>query len=562
MDRFIQENNKISLEGVNPEDFKNWLMTYKSNRGVIYSEITVSNYVRAIITSPSKLAIYLSDEEKDPFLCTSSSELKALFEKYKEAPNYEEININNGNNAFSLGMEWLIRYYEYLNNSVLDTESDIHYVDFNNHYHFRTNRTKPVFIEYKKRHEKVDNWSALYVYFMKALHTDFTHKIEQLSGDKLRNTKRIDISDDSSNMSAPKKITEILFLETHLSTQQIIYKIKMFAEHCGLELNDIRIGYVYKNNDYVSLDDDELQPFDETLDELNTFEQKVSKKSYTKSDFLTDVYISEAEYNSLTSLLYHKKNIILQGAPGVGKTFTAKRLAYSIIGYKDESKVKLVQFHQNYSYEDFIMGYKPDGDGFELQTGIFYDFCMEADKDRDNDYFFIIDEINRGNLSKIFGELLMMIESDYRDENMTMAYDNRQFCVPENLYIIGMMNTADRSLAMIDYALRRRFSFYDMTPALDNERFKEYQSLFHSSMFDKIIETIKKMNKEISEDASLGAGFCIGHSYFCGQEEFTKEWLTRVIKYDIIPMIKEYWFDVPKKHEEWTDKLLEVLRSE
>ena len=181
--------------------------------------------------------------------------------------------------------------------------------------------------------------------------------------------------------------------------------------------------------------------------------------TYSKENFLSEVYISEEKYNTLTAVLHRKKNIILQGAPGVGKTFAAKRLAYSMMNEKDDSRIEFVQFHQNYSYEDFVMGYKPFEDGFKLKHGIFYKFCQKASENLDKDYFFIIDEINRGNMSKIFGELLMLIENNYRDTSITLAYDGNTFSVPHNLYIIGMMNTADRSLAMIDYALRRRFSF-------------------------------------------------------------------------------------------------------
>ncbi|GHV36835.1 hypothetical protein FACS1894187_12170 [Synergistales bacterium] len=164
--------------------------------------------------------------------------------------------------------------------------------------------------------------------------------------------------------------------------------------------------------------------------------------------------------------------MILQGAPGVGKTFAAKRLAFSIIGKEDDRRVKIVQFHQSYSYEDFVMGYRPDGRGFCLAEGPFYQFCKIAEKDDDDrPYFFIIDEINRGNLSKIFGELLMLIENDKRGEKnaLRLLYKDEDFFVPENVHIIGMMNTADRSLAMIDYALRRRFVFFDMEPAFDSD---------------------------------------------------------------------------------------------
>ena len=210
--------------------------------------------------------------------------------------------------------------------------------------------------------------------------------------------------------------------------------------------------------------------------EENPAAQEASIDAYTKSDFLDEVYMTEKRYENLVAVLRNKKNIILQGAPGVGKTFAAKRLAWSMMGEKDDSRIEFVQFHQNYSYEDFMMGYKPVEDGFELKYGIFYRFCQRAANQPDKEFFFIIDEINRGNMSKIFGELLMLIEKDYRGTKATLAYNGLSFSVPKNLYIIGMMNTADRSLAMIDYALRRRFSFFEVEPGFDSEGFIHYQN--------------------------------------------------------------------------------------
>lgn len=280
---------------------------------------------------------------------------------------------------------------------------------------------------------------------------------------------------------------------------------------------------------------------------------------YTKSDFLSEVYMDESRYDSLVSVLRNKKNIILQGAPGVGKTFAARRLAWSMMGEKDDSRVEFVQFHQNYSYEDFMMGYKPVENGFELKYGIFYRFCQRANNQPDRDFFFIIDEINRGNMSKIFGELLMLIEKDNRGARATLAYSGLSFSVPNNLYIIGMMNTADRSLAIIDYALRRRFSFIEMAPGFDSEGFIRYQKALNSKTFDELIEKIKKLNREITLDKSLGKGFCIGHSYFCGCAEYSVDWLHSIIEYDILPTLSEYWFDDAAKLQQWEIALRDVL---
>jgi len=291
-------------------------------------------------------------------------------------------------------------------------------------------------------------------------------------------------------------------------------------------------------------------------------EEIVTFPEYTETDFLSDVYMDEDAYTTLVELIRTKKNVILQGAPGVGKTFAAKRLAYSMMGVKDQNRVMMIQFHQSYSYEDFIMGFRPSETGFELKKGAFYNFCKKAEIDSDNDYFFIIDEINRGNLSKIFGELFMLIESDKRGIQLQLLYSDEKFAVPKNVYIIGMMNTADRSLAMLDYALRRRFAFYEMRPGFETEGFREYRMGLENEKFDKLIHCVESLNAVISADDSLGDGFCIGHSYFCNltAETITDRTLSGIVEYELIPLLKEYWFDEPLKVKDWTNNLRSAIK--
>lgn len=284
---------------------------------------------------------------------------------------------------------------------------------------------------------------------------------------------------------------------------------------------------------------------------------------YTKQDFLNDVFLTSDEYDELVGLLEHKKNLILKGAPGVGKSYAAKRLAYSVIGSIDDERVQTVQFHQSYSYEDFVIGFRPnDTGGFYLQPGPFYDFCKKAEEHEKDKYFFIIDEINRGNLSKIFGELMLLLESDKRgnENSINLLYKNEPFSVPENVYIIGMMNTADRSLAMIDYALRRRFVFYTMEPAFEKDSFKAFTANYSANNFDKVINLIIALNADIASDVALGKGFRIGHSYFCSNDIDDNK-LAGIVKYEIIPQLYEYWFDDESKAKDWESRLLGAIND-
>lgn len=351
-------------------------------------------------------------------------------------------------------------------------------------------------------------------------------------------------------------------------------------------------GQVISVNDKCALKTlTDITPYPETTkyyeDQFNIDSDQcetVAQPDYTKEDFLSEVYMSEEDYNSLVSLLEYKKNIILQGAPGVGKTFAAKRLAYSIIKKKDPSLVKMVQFHQSYSYEDFVRGYRPTDKGFEIKNGPFYEFCKKAEEDSENKYFFIIDEINRGNLSKIFGELFMLIEADKRADplkdtqpSVQLLYRDpekgvEEFSIPSNLYIIGMMNTADRSLALMDFALRRRFGFFELKPAFENHNFEAYKKSLNSQKFERLINTIKEINEKIEKDPSLGSGFCIGHSFFCGLNEEKNNndgssnvdieaKLESIVKFEIIPLLQEYWFDDADTVKDEKEKLMKALGS-
>ena len=284
------------------------------------------------------------------------------------------------------------------------------------------------------------------------------------------------------------------------------------------------------------------------------------------SNFLGESFLSDEQVAPILAGLKRKKNVILQGPPGTGKTFVAKLLAHAVMKERDDSRIEVVQFHQSYSYEDFIQGFRPKEEGgFERRDGVFYRFCDLAREDLERPYFFVIDEINRGNLSKIFGELMMLIEADKRGEKhevqLTYSEEGEHFSIPPNVHLIGTMNTADRSLALVDYALRRRFLFFDIAPQFDSPKLKTHLlSRGVSEPFvDQLMERMRTLNSAIGGDANLGNGFEIGHSYFCGRlKEGASEtaWFHNIVRHEVGPQLHEYWFDDKNKAENHVDLLL------
>ncbi|NJN79636.1 MAG: AAA domain-containing protein [Anaerolineales bacterium] len=299
------------------------------------------------------------------------------------------------------------------------------------------------------------------------------------------------------------------------------------------------------------------------------YKTQKTKTPYGIENLISDgVFLTESEIKEILERLKTKKALILQGAPGVGKTFLAKKLAYALIQEVDSNRVEIVQFHQSYSYDDFVRGYRPDGNGsFSLKNGVFYEFCQKAINNPDQEYIFIIDEINRGNLSQIFGELLMLIESDKRgqENSVPLVYqekNDKRFYIPSNLYLIGLMNLADRSLAMVDYALRRRFAFFTLHPQYESGIFKQWllERKMKPQLVDLILTRLSSLNQKIKEDALLGENYQIGHSFFCPKgDDFSsldENWYRSIVKTEIVPLLKEYWFDNTKKADEAEKELL------
>lgn len=297
-------------------------------------------------------------------------------------------------------------------------------------------------------------------------------------------------------------------------------------------------------------------------DSGSTDPKTLVEQPYDIEDMIASgVFLTAAEIRQIIDRLTSKKALILQGAPGVGKTFIARKLAYVLMKEISPERLEMVQFHQSYSYDDFVRGFRPlpgHAGSFGLQNGVFYDFCMKAIEDPDREYVFVIDEINRGNLSQVFGELLMLIEADKRGVEFALPLvyhlqNEPRFYIPQNLYLIGLMNIADRSLAMVDYALRRRFAFVTLKPQYERPLFQQWlrDRGMNENLIQLIIERMATLNREICNDPLLGENYQVGHSYFCPKGNnfagLDQDWYRSIISTEIVPLLQEYWFDNPQK---------------
>ena len=327
--------------------------------------------------------------------------------------------------------------------------------------------------------------------------------------------------------------------------------------------------------EWINIKENEIDPITgKTLTNFNKYPETVEKylKLMTNDNNkdlelneLKDTFFSEEFFNNIIDTLKVKKNIILQGPPGTGKTFISKKLAERITGKKEN--IFSIQFHQSYSYEEFVVGYKPNSEGnFALQKGSLIQICEKAKQNENENFVMFIDEINRANISKVFGELLSLIENDKRGPGNAVkilySENDINFYIPGNLYFICAMNTADRSLKMVDYALRRRFSFFEFKPEFDKPEFKNFlkDKNVNAKTIDRIVNNISKVNQQISDDNfELGDGYCIGHSYFCpkgnSSDSFGDQWYEQIIEYEIKPLINEYYFDKPDQAKELIDTL-------
>jgi 5-methylcytosine-specific restriction protein B len=288
--------------------------------------------------------------------------------------------------------------------------------------------------------------------------------------------------------------------------------------------------------------------------------------AYTTTEALAELFITDKELEASLAGLRRRKALLLQGPPGTGKTYLARRLAWLLLGARDEARIELVQFHPSYGYEDFILGFRPGPDGqFQLVPGVLPLLCQRAVQDPERPYFLLIDELNRGNVARIFGELLLLLEPDKRGPThaLRLPYappEAPRFFVPDNLYVIGTLNLADRSLAPLDYALRRRFAFVGMQPQFGAPlRELLTASQMPAPLVELVTERLLALNHVIAADPELGPDFEIGHSYFCAPPASPTEasdWLRLIFEQEIGPLLADYWREQPERAATQLRKLL------
>ncbi len=299
-----------------------------------------------------------------------------------------------------------------------------------------------------------------------------------------------------------------------------------------------------------------------------------SEPSYSVNDIIAEgCFLDRARLDAILDRWRVKKNLILQGPPGTGKTWLAKKLAFALIGTRSPTHVRPLQFHPNLSYEDFVRGWRPSGDGdgpLKLLDGPFLHAVEDAANEPTRDHVVVIEEINRGNPAQIFGEMLTLLESDKRseDEALALSYPrrrNERVHIPDNLYVVGTMNIADRSLALVDLALRRRFAFVDLEPTFGDawHRWVSERNGLDAEFLDDIGRRLTTLNLKISSDELLGPQFRVGHSVVTPSADTTitnpVQWFTQIVDTEIGPLLDEYWFDDPDRVRSAKEDLLKGL---
>lgn len=549
------------------EDFVKWISTQTKPNGEQYTSNTVTAYVNALKNACRNLSD-VDFIQPDLFFQTDAQDFTELKTTIRNSGYYESVNIKAGNGAFSAGMNLYEKFLSEreegiavppnssaasaisANPSTLSSQvSDVQY------WAYSPGANASYWDEFYSKGIMGIGWDEV----GDLKHLQSREQIIERMGEVY--PEKTTFKNDSLalwDFVSKMRIGDIVYAKSGRKTivGRGIVKSGYIFDEARDELKHIRkIEWTHSGqwnlNEQIAMKTlTDFTPYEQwcrEMERLICIKDTKDLPFYTKDDFLSEVYMSDEKYQDAVTLLERKRNIILQGAPGVGKSFMAKRLAYSIIGLKDADKVEMVQFHQSYSYEDFIEGFRPGESGsFEIRQGVFYRFCQKAKNDKANKYFFIIDEINRGNLSKIMGELMLLLENDKRgvEFSLPLTYSGERFYVPENVYVIGMMNTADRSLAMMDYALRRRFSFVPVEPAFDNERFiADFETNYSDA--ESVIEKVKKLNALIVSE--LDNGHQIGHSYFCSENPLSKNDIDGIFKYEITELLREYFFDNDSK---------------